>query len=381
METHQVRSKSPLEFVAAKPYPFTCHLCRFGSGTGATHRSCDFCSSAMSIGGTNLQPTRFLTTFEIYDKRCFFGWPKFGTLLTKIISFGGIPNSSRLITPCLITCAHSRSAVVLPIWTMSPPKGIQKQSHSCSCQSCKATNHTGTLLSLPKHWNSPEPSGTFRKLPPETTPPHNRTRRNLSEVVSETSPAHTRTLRNLPEPVSATHTSTHQNSPEPASRTHTSTPHGTFRNLPLEPIPAPELRNLPPEPTPAHARTLRNLLEPFSGTCSSDLRLHTVDEASTTDSGSHSNKNTTKSSTTRHGLRLPQSLETQAREQLTGSPRIGGGKQSKTATSIATADLMVLGSYVLDGIRTEMTFARDPINAAYEIIGKEIRQKELLGST
>ena len=97
--------------------------------------------------------------------------------------------------PCLTTLAHSCSAVVLPIWTMSSPKEVQKQSHSCSCQGCKATNHTETLLNLAKHWNSPEPSGTFRKLPPEPTP------------------AHTGTLRNLPEPS------------------------GTFRNLPPEPAP------------------------------------------------------------------------------------------------------------------------------------------------
>ena len=130
--------------------------------------------------------------------------------------------------------------MVLPMWTMSSPKGVQKQSHSCSCQGCKATNHTGTLLNLPKHWNSPEPSGTFRKLPPEPTQ------------------AHTGTLRNLP--------------PEPTPA-HT----GTLRNLPPEPTPAHAgtLQNLPPEPTPAHAGTLRNLLEPPSGTCSSDPHRHT----------------------------------------------------------------------------------------------------------
>ena len=66
------------------------------------------------------------------------------------------------------------------------PKGVQKQSHSCSCQGCKATNHTGTLLNLPKHWNSPEPSGTFRKLPPEPTPAHAGTLRNLLEPSSGT---------------------------------------------------------------------------------------------------------------------------------------------------------------------------------------------------
>ena len=57
------------------------------------------------------------------------------------ISFGGIPNSSSLM-PCLTTWAHSCSAVVLPMRTMLSPKGVQKQSHGCSCQGCKATNHS-----------------------------------------------------------------------------------------------------------------------------------------------------------------------------------------------------------------------------------------------
>ena len=113
----------------------------------------------------------------------------------KKISFGGIPNSSSLM-PCSTTWAHFCSAMVLPMWTMSSPKGVQKHSHSCSCQGCKATNHTGTLL------NSPQPSGTFRKLPPEPTP------------------AHTGTLRNLPEVASGTYTSTHWNPPEPSGSCH-----------------------------------------------------------------------------------------------------------------------------------------------------------------
>ena len=54
------------------------------------------------------------------------------------ISFGGIPNSSSLLT----TWAHSCSAVVLPMRTMLSPKGVQKQSHGCSCQGRKATNHS-----------------------------------------------------------------------------------------------------------------------------------------------------------------------------------------------------------------------------------------------
>ena len=181
---------------------------------------------------------------------------------------------------CLTTWAHSCSAVVLLMRTMSTPKGLHKQSHGCSCQGSKATNHT---------------LRTLRKLHPEPTP------------------AHTGSLRNLPEPASGTCTSTHRNPPEPSGtclrnlHQHTPEPSGTFRNLPPEPTPAhtgtlrnlpepasrtytspPEpsgtcLRNLhqhtpepsPPEPTPAHTGTLRNLLEPSSGTCSCDPHRHT----------------------------------------------------------------------------------------------------------
>ena len=114
--------------------------------------------------------------------------------------------------PCLTTWAHSCSAVVLPMRTMSSPKGVHKQSHGCSCQGCKATNHTLR--------NPPEPS---RKLHPEPTP------------------AHAGTLQNLPEVASGTYTSTHQkrrNPPEPSGtclqnpHQHTPEPSGTFRNLP-----------------------------------------------------------------------------------------------------------------------------------------------------
>ena len=144
--------------------------------------------------------------------------------------------------PYLTTWARSCPAMVLPMWTMSSPKGVQKQSRGCSCQGCKATNHTGTPLNLPKHWNSPEPSGTFRKLPPEPTPAHNGTFRNLPP---EPTPAHAGTLRNLlGEPASRTYTSKHRNSPE-LSQTclrnlHQHTPElpGTFWNLPPEPAPA-----------------------------------------------------------------------------------------------------------------------------------------------
>ena len=178
-------------------------------------------------------------------------------------------------------------------WTMSSPKEIQKQSHSCSCQGCKATNHTETLLNLAKHWNSPEPSGTFRKLPPEPTPAHTGTLRNLPEP-----------SRNLPEPASGSYTSTHRNSPKPAPRTYTSThrnspePSGTLRNLPevASGTHTSTHRN-PPEPSgtclrnlhqhtpetytsthrnsPEPSGTLRNLPEPSSGTCSSNPHRHT----------------------------------------------------------------------------------------------------------
>ena len=214
---------------------------------------------------------------KIYDK------PK--------ISFGGIPNSSSLL-PCLTTWAHSCSAMVLPMWTMSSPKGVQKQSHSCSCQGCKARNHTGTLLNLPKHWNSPEPSGTLRN-PPE---PSGSCLRNLHQHTLKPSGTFRKLpleatwnppepsgscLRNLPERSGSCLRKLHQ---------HTLEPSGTFRKLPPEPTPAHTgtlrnllepasasgtFRNLPPEPTPAHAGTLRNLLESSSGTCSSDPHRHT----------------------------------------------------------------------------------------------------------
>ena len=128
-------------------------------------------------------------------------------------------------------------AVVLPMWTRLSL--WTKQSHGCSCQGCKATNHT--LWNLPNpasgtytntRRNSSEPSGTFRTLPPEPTP---------------------------------TGAGTLQNPPEPSE---------SFRNLPPEPIPfyTGTFRNLPPEPTPAHAGTLRNLPEAASGTYTSTRR-------------------------------------------------------------------------------------------------------------
>ena len=118
--------------------------------------------------------------------------------------------------------------------TMSSPKGVQKQSHGCSCQGCKTTNHA--LRNPPKpsgscirnlHQHTPEPSGSGTCL------------RNLHQHTPEPSGT---CLRNL-----------HQHAPEPS---------GTFRNL-------------SPEPTPAHTGTLRNLPEPASGTCCCDLHRHT----------------------------------------------------------------------------------------------------------
>ena len=131
--------------------------------------------------------------------------------------------------PCLTTWAHS-----VPQWFC--PCG------QCHHQKVFQNNH----MAAP-HRNSPEPSetlelsgtlGTFRKLPPEPTPAHNGTVRNLPEPASGTyTSTHTGTLRNLLEPASRTYTSKHRNSPE------------LFGTL----------RNLPPEPTPAHTGTLRNL--------------------------------------------------------------------------------------------------------------------------
>ena len=119
-----------------------------------------------------------------------------------------------------------------------------KQSHGCSCQSWKATNHTGTFRNLPNptswtyasiHRNPPQSSGTFRDLPPEPTP------------------FYTGTLRNLPEPASGTYAILQRNSPEPS---------GT------------RLRNLH-QHTPELSGTFRNLPEPSSRTCSCDPHRHT----------------------------------------------------------------------------------------------------------
>ena len=213
------------------------------------------------------------------------------TLSIGKISFGGIPNSSSLL-PCLTTWAHSCSAMVLPMWTMSSPKGVQKQSHSCSCQGCKARNHTGTLLNLPKHWNSPEPSGTFRKLPPEPTPAHTGTLRNVPEVASRTymepsgtfrklppeaTPAHTGTLRNLVEVASRTYTSTHWTPPERSGSCLWNL-HGTLRNLPE--VASGTFRNLPEVASGSYTSTHWNPPEP-SGSCLQNLHQHTLEPSGT----------------------------------------------------------------------------------------------------
>ena len=126
-----------------------------------------------------------------------------------------------------------------------------KQSHGCSCQGCKATNHTGTLRNLPNPAsgtytlrNPPEPSETFRNQPfgtfpnlppkPTHTPEPSEIFRNLPELASAT----------LLEPASGTYTSIRRNPPEPSGtclrNLHQHTPElsGTFRNLPPEPAPA-----------------------------------------------------------------------------------------------------------------------------------------------
>ena len=113
-------------------------------------------------------------------------------------------------------------AVVLPMWTMLSP--WTKQSHGCSCQGCKATNHTGTLRNLPN-----PASGTCQHAP---------------ELFG--------TLRNLPNSASETYTNTGRNSPVQNS-----------------PEPSESFRNQPPEPTPAYAGTSE-----IFRTCLRNLRQH-----------------------------------------------------------------------------------------------------------
>ena len=125
-------------------------------------------------------------------------------------------------------------AVVLPMWTMSSP--WSKQSHGCSCQGCKATNHTGTLRNLPNPAPEPTPTraGTLRNPPENSETFRNQPFGTFRNLPPEPTPAYTGTLRNLPELASGTYTT-----PELS---------GTFRNL-------------PPEPS--------------SGTCSCDPHRHT----------------------------------------------------------------------------------------------------------
>ena len=166
--------------------------------------------------------------------------PRQGEATVDKINFGGIPDSSSIdilmpYMPSLTTWAPF-CAVVLPMWTMLSP--WTKQSHGCSCQGCKATNHTGTLQNLPRPSGSnlSEPSGTNLSEPSETY------LLNLRQHTPEPPKSSGTCLRNL-----------HHFTPELS---------GTFRNL-------------PPEPTPAHAGTLRNLPELSSGTCFCDPHRHT----------------------------------------------------------------------------------------------------------
>ena len=73
-------------------------------------------------------------------------------------------------------------------------------------------NHMAAPVKVAQQQTTPEPSGTFRTLPPEPKPTRAGILRN------------SRTLRNLPPEL---------------------TPSGTFRNLPPEPTPAQNPRNLP----------------------------------------------------------------------------------------------------------------------------------------
>ena len=151
------------------------------------------------------------------------------------------------------------------------PRDQNNHMAGCSCQGCKATNHTGTLRNLPtpasatytnRCRNSSEPSRTFRTLPPEPTPTRAGTLQNPPEpsetfrnqpfgtfrnLPPEPTPFYTGTLWNLPEPASGTYTILHRNSPEPSGtrfrnlglHQHTPELSGTFlRNLLLRPAPA-----------------------------------------------------------------------------------------------------------------------------------------------
>ena len=193
----------------------------------------DFLTISHVLGAQKIQSTGTLSKEELANAQKrhghrFLNSESTGPNLWKKISFGGIPNSSSIWIhiPCLPAWAPFFCAVVLPMWTMSSPKGVQN-------------NHTAASVKVARQQTPPELSGTFRNLPEPT-------------------------FRNLPEPASGTYTSTHP---------------GTFRNCLQEPTPehTGTLRNLPPEPAPAQTgtfrnQTLRNLLEPASGTCTSTRR-------------------------------------------------------------------------------------------------------------
>ena len=162
----------------------------------------------------------------------------------------------------------------------------------CPCGQCyprDQNKHTAAPVKVARQQTTQEPSGTFATLPP--------TGRNLPPILPpELTPTHAGTLRlrNLPRPSAPTYASIRRNSPEP-SGTCLRNLHQTFRNLPAlasrrnSPEPSgTRLRNLhqhtpelsgtfrnPAEPTAAHHRTLWNLPEPSSGTCSCDPHRHT----------------------------------------------------------------------------------------------------------
>ena len=163
---------------------------------------------------------------------------------------------------------------VLPMWIMLFP--WSKKIHGCSCQGCKATNHTGTFRNLRNPaTNRPEPSPNLasgiytnrcRNSPPPE--PSKTFRANLCQHTSQPS----RTPKSSGTgPQNRTYTILPRNSPEP-----TPAYAGTFRNLPPEPTPAytGTFKNLPDPPYGTYRNTPQNPLEPSgkpsSGTCSYD---------------------------------------------------------------------------------------------------------------
>ena len=138
---------------------------------------------------------------------------------------------------------------------------------------------SGTYTNTRRNSPPPEPSKTFCANPRQHTPEPSKIFRSLPELAPRTgpTPAYAGTFRNLPEPISRTYTSIRRNFQEPSGTRLTPELSGTrLRNLHQH---TPELsgtfRNPPAEPTAAHHRTLWNLPEPSSGTCSSDPHRHT----------------------------------------------------------------------------------------------------------